>query len=470
MTPLVLMALTACAQGHVATLTPHGLLQLDVDSLDLGATPLDVRGEGTLTLGNAGETVLTVSLALTEPAGPWSLAQTSARLAPGEHLDLTVWFEPPGDRDSHTDTLVLTPDDGEPVSVALSGTTDPDGDSDGHEHLALGGDDCDDTRGDVSPSATETWYDDLDQDCDGLSDHDADLDDWDAEPQGRDCDDQDPEVRPGAAELWYDDVDQDCDNASDHDADLDGVDAEPVGDDCDDDDVLVHPGAKEVWYDGTDQDCSGASDLDADGDGVDAEGFGGTDCDDSDADVYPSAPEADDLQDSDCDTLVDEDFLVAGDLVLSEVLVDPAASYDHYGQFVEVTNVSARVVDLSGWTLVSDAGDLELATQAVLPAGDRLVLCVSDDRVVNGDLVCDGTWDGTTLASPDSLTLAAGVLTLDQVAWTPLWPVDEGSSMSLSPDSVEATANDDRAAWCSASSAMASGDLGTPGAVNDVCP
>ncbi|NOZ87548.1 MAG: hypothetical protein GXP49_15030 [Deltaproteobacteria bacterium] len=43
----------------------------------------------------------------------------------------------------------------------------PDNDSDGHKDFACGGDDCDDTRADIHPGATEICGDFVDQDCDG---------------------------------------------------------------------------------------------------------------------------------------------------------------------------------------------------------------------------------------------------------------------------------------------------------------
>ncbi|MFH1465947.1 MAG: putative metal-binding motif-containing protein, partial [Pseudomonadota bacterium] len=122
------------------------------------------------------------------------------------------------------------------------------------------------------------------------------------------------EVNPGAGDTWYDGVDQDCDGADDFDQDADGYRAEAYpdqggayGDDCidgsalDDDNIAgtaaadVNPAATEVWYDGTDQDCDD-NDCDMDGDGY---AFNGSahcareECDDTDPDVFPdpSIPE-----------------------------------------------------------------------------------------------------------------------------------------------------------------------------------
>jgi len=81
--------------------------------------------------------------------------------------------------------------------------------------------DCDDTDPAVYPGAYETWYDGVDSDCDGASDYDGDGDGWDGDAYGGDaCDDTDPAVNPEAGEMAGNGVDDDCDGRVDSPVDL----------------------------------------------------------------------------------------------------------------------------------------------------------------------------------------------------------------------------------------------------------
>ena len=76
-----------------------------------------------------------------------------------------------------------------------------------------------------------------------------------------DCDEADPGVNPAAADSWYDEVDTNCDGWDDDDADHDGhasaTEGRASGDDCDDADAERHPGAIDTPDDGIDQNCNG---------------------------------------------------------------------------------------------------------------------------------------------------------------------------------------------------------------------
>ena len=159
------------------------------------------------------------------------------------------------------------------------------------------------------------------------------------------------------------------------------------------------------------------------------------------------------------------------ELLVTEFMVDPVASYDHHGQYIELFNGTSRVISLAGWQLSTDAAGYWLEGSPVLSPGERLLLCIDSDALLNGGLSCDLSWDGAyELANPDGLLLTAGETLVDEVHWAPLWGLVEGASLSLDPEAHDHLLNDDRSAWCSATTTMTSGDLGTPTTPNDPCP
>lgn len=198
--------------------------------------------------------------------------------------------------------------------------------------------DCNDLDPTISPLATESWYDGVDQDCFGANDYDMDGDSFTVSSalvqvpsilrsDAEDCDDTNRNISPTAPEIPYDGIDQNCDPTDDDDADLDGYPAAlHGGTDCDDTDPAIHPGAVEIPYDRIDQDCDPSNEWDGDGDGqvVDPTtpenlvllagirvppGAGGTDCHDGDASIFLGAPEVcDGGPDQDCDGDLIEEF------------------------------------------------------------------------------------------------------------------------------------------------------------------
>ncbi|NCG17690.1 MAG: hypothetical protein GWP91_01560 [Rhodobacterales bacterium] len=77
----------------------------------------------------------------------------------------------------------------------------------------LGGD-CDDSDADSFPGNEETYYNGVDNDCDGGSDFDQDGDGHDSAEfavDGKDCNDLDEAISPDAEDLFDDNIDSNCD-------------------------------------------------------------------------------------------------------------------------------------------------------------------------------------------------------------------------------------------------------------------
>jgi Putative metal-binding motif len=245
-------------------------------------------------------------------------------------------------------------------------TTDLDGD--GYNSVADGGADCDDSDAAVNPAVTESWYDGIDQDCDG-NDADQDHDGYDsAATGGDDCDDGDASINPGATDTPYDGVDSDCGGGSDNDGDGDGyVGADYGGDDCDDGDPRINPGAEELWYDYIDQDCDGASDFDQDGDGHDDDRWGGDDCMDTDPDAYPGAYERpNDDVDQDCDG---HDRRIDGVVLDSGSSLDVEVSFNVSGaDGIELAVVLDTTASMTGTLDSLSASDIDTALAGTVSA------------------------------------------------------------------------------------------------------
>jgi hypothetical protein len=314
--------------------------------------------------------------------------------------------------------------------------------------------DCDDTRTDVNPGATEVCdADDVDEDCDTLADDDddsvdpstysswffdSDGDSYGADDTeviqcdppagylaaGGDCNDASGDFYPGAPETdCTDPNDYNCDGSVayvDADGDLWAACAE-----CDDSNPAVNPGATEVCN-GIDDDCDGVIDPDSATDAAtwyadtDGDGYGDatastascsapsgfvaddTDCDDTDSAVSPAGIEWCNGTDDDCDGVVDP-----------STSADAATWYaDADGDTYGDAAVSVDACDVPAG-FVADDTDCDDSVKTTFPGATEFCNGVDDDcdGVIDPDSAWDAlTWyadtDGDAYGDPASTTLA----------------------------------------------------------------
>ncbi|MBM4365015.1 MAG: FG-GAP repeat protein [Deltaproteobacteria bacterium] len=248
--------------------------------------------------------------------------------------------------------------------------------------------DCDDSRDDVSPGASERCDSaDTDEDCDGVAD------------------DSDSSTSSSSKSTLYRDADTDgYGDASTSVLACDGATGYAVNaGDCDDSDAAVNPGELELCDSAdTDEDCDGLADdddtsatgqsrsyADADGDSYgnasaatlacDAPAgnvSNDDDCDDTDAAINPAATEACDGDDNDCDGSTDESGATG------ETTWYRDADRDGYG-----TPSTTRSACSAPSGYVADATDCNDGSAAISPADSEV--CDGSDT----DEDCDGLAD-----------------------------------------------------------------------------
>lgn len=159
-----------------------------------------------------------------------------------------------------------------------------------------------------------------------------------------------------------------------------------------------------------------------------------------------------------------------GDIVINEVMQNPAAVSDASGEWFEVTNTTAGPIDINGWVIAGNATEshtIAAGGPLVVAAGGFLVIGRVADPALNGGYTPDYVMSGVSLGNAsDQLVLRAAGATIDSVAWDDgaTFPDPDGASMELEDPSSD---NNVGANWsANTSTPYGLGDTGTPGARN----
>jgi hypothetical protein len=169
--------------------------------------------------------------------------------------------------------------------------------------------------------------------------------------------------------------------------------------------------------------------------------------------------------------------LVAGQLVITEILADPEGADDDGIEWFEVYNAGSETVSLVGVGLeVSKVDGTEAeghripttATVELEPGAYMTFGRVADD--LKPEHIDYGFGADLQMGNKDGkLRIVCGTTVVDETDYEDL---DEGHTHSLDGaiDPPDPEANDDPAAWCSATAAYSETEFGSPGAANEVCP
>lgn len=160
-----------------------------------------------------------------------------------------------------------------------------------------------------------------------------------------------------------------------------------------------------------------------------------------------------------------------GELVITEIMVNPEVVGDTKGEWIEVWNAADHELSLIG-IIIKDSGSNKHTMSSddglVMPSGHYWVLARESDSNANGGLKVDYRLSNFSLGNQSDqiiLTMDDGGI-IDQVAYSAGWPIVSGASIELDPGKQTSMDNDSPQHWYAATQVYGQGDKGSPGRAN----
>jgi len=163
----------------------------------------------------------------------------------------------------------------------------------------------------------------------------------------------------------------------------------------------------------------------------------------------------------------------AGDIIITEIMKNPAAVGDNVGEYIEIFNTTSAPINMQGWVLRDDvtASETHTINSLIVPANGYAVLGLNDDVTLNGGVIVNYVYSTVNLSnSADGVAIECNGTLIDEVIYDSgtgaTFPNGNGVSMELAVSKYNATDNNIGVNWGLATATFGAGDLGTPGAVN----
>ncbi len=163
-----------------------------------------------------------------------------------------------------------------------------------------------------------------------------------------------------------------------------------------------------------------------------------------------------------------------GDIIITEIMQNPAAVADANGEWVELYNNTASAIDIDGWTLRDSGTDSHVINNSgplLVPANGFVVLGIDSNSTTNGNYTADYQYSNFVLDNTSDEVILADLTgtVIDSVAYDGgvTFPNPNGASMALT---VFIADNSVGSNWTTStvrepSFVGSSGDLGSPGTV-----
>jgi hypothetical protein len=177
------------------------------------------------------------------------------------------------------------------------------------------------------------------------------------------------------------------------------------------------------------------------------------------------------------DANTDASAPVYGDLLITEIMYNPLALTDAVGEWIEVYNNSKKEINLKGLVLRRGSASTfhKISSDVVMAMGAYAVLgrtstATNNVQYVYASINLGNSGDEIILNNYGTNGMDGGIICSVGYASSD-FPVDlNGKSMQLKPSVKDATAAKLGTNWCASSVIYSTGDYGTPGLANSVCP
>ena len=153
-------------------------------------------------------------------------------------------------------------------------------------------------------------------------------------------------------------------------------------------------------------------------------------------------------------------------IVITEIMVNPASVSDSYGEWFEVTNITDQVISIQGWKIKDYSLDSHIIQMdnesSLIDPGQYFVLARNGDPSINGGINADYVYDNFSLSNTQDqiILLDSDGATVDAVDYSSNWSFSSGVSMEIHDiDSDNSLVEN----WFQSTFLFGNGDYGTPG-------
>ena len=153
-------------------------------------------------------------------------------------------------------------------------------------------------------------------------------------------------------------------------------------------------------------------------------------------------------------------------IIITEIMPNPAAVSDSYGEWFEIYNSSDTIIDLSNWIITSGSNEEHIIfsenSSVLIEAGQYFVLGKNGDVNLNGGLNVDYQYDNISFSNNEDqlIFLNYNGEIVDEVYYTNSWDFSSGISMEVHDYNLD---NSFSSNWYSSTLVYGDGDNGSPG-------